>query len=195
MNTTCTPRTTPPPVRSDGVPLPGPGDFVARIHRGAHEIGGSCIELAAGGARLVLDLGRPLGAAPDEDVALPAVAGLAGPVPTGSGPDGAGPLLGVVFSHGHFDHVYNNAYFKQQAPDAKLLYHPDDEEIGLALEAIGHEGVAFIEWPDSIAAGLPAPRVAVDIAHGGGDTRVIRLQAGDDDTARALEALVDHLRA
>ena len=105
MNTTCTPRTTPPPVRSDGVPLPGPGDFVARIHRGAHEIGGSCIELAAGGARLVLDLGRPLGAAPDEDVALPAVAGLAGPVPTGSGPDGAGPLLGVVFSHGHFDHV------------------------------------------------------------------------------------------
>lgn len=35
----------------------------------------------------------------------------------------------ILNTHGHFDHVYNNAYFKQQAPDAKLLYHPEDEEI------------------------------------------------------------------
>ena len=79
--------------------------------------------------------------------------------------------------------------------DAWRLGDPDDEEIGLALEAIGHEGVAFIEWPDAIAEGLPAPRVSVDIAHGGGDTRVIRLQAPDAGTGRSLEALVDHLRA
>ena len=32
----------------------------ARIHRGAHEIGGSCVELEADGCRLVLDVGRPL---------------------------------------------------------------------------------------------------------------------------------------
>jgi Cft2 family RNA processing exonuclease len=31
-----------------------------RIHRGAAEIGGSCVELESGGARLVLDIGLPL---------------------------------------------------------------------------------------------------------------------------------------
>ncbi|MEI7836060.1 MAG: hypothetical protein WCK05_06570, partial [Planctomycetota bacterium] len=30
------------------------------IHRGAHEIGGSCVEVAAGDDRIVLDLGMPL---------------------------------------------------------------------------------------------------------------------------------------
>jgi len=79
--------------------------------------------------------------------------------------------------------------------DAWRLGEPDDEEIGLALEAIGDEGVAFIEWPDSIAAGLPGPRVSVDIDHGGGDTRVIRLAGSDSATDASLEALVDHLRA
>jgi tRNA threonylcarbamoyladenosine biosynthesis protein TsaE len=79
--------------------------------------------------------------------------------------------------------------------DAWRLGDPDDEEIGLALEAIGDEGVAFIEWPDAIEGGLPAPRVRVDIDHGGGDTRVIRVAGSDAATDAALEALVDHLRA
>ena len=79
--------------------------------------------------------------------------------------------------------------------DAWRLGDPDDEEIGLALEAIGDEGVAFIEWPDSIEGGLPHPRVCVDIDHGGGDRRVIRLTGSDAATDAALEALVDHLRA
>lgn len=68
----------------------------ARIHRGAHEIGGSCVELEHAGSRIVLDLGRPLTAGWDEDIPLPDVPGLA----TG---DDAG-LLGVVLSHGHADH-------------------------------------------------------------------------------------------
>lgn len=68
----------------------------ARIHRGATEIGGSCIELEADGQRLVLDLGRPLTAGRNDDVPLPAVSGLA---------DGDDPaLLGVLISHGHQDH-------------------------------------------------------------------------------------------
>jgi tRNA threonylcarbamoyladenosine biosynthesis protein TsaE len=79
--------------------------------------------------------------------------------------------------------------------DAWRLGDPDDEELGLALEAIGDEGVAFIEWPDSIEGGLPDPRVRVDIDHGGGDRRVIRLTGSDAATNAALEALVDHLRA
>jgi tRNA threonylcarbamoyladenosine biosynthesis protein TsaE len=79
--------------------------------------------------------------------------------------------------------------------DAWRLGDPDDEEIGLALAAIGDEGVAFIEWPGSIEHGLPAPRVCVDIDHGGRDTRVIRLMGSDAATDAALKALVDHLRA
>ncbi|MCW2904832.1 MAG: beta-lactamase domain protein [Streptosporangiaceae bacterium] len=67
-----------------------------RIHRGAHEIGGSCVELECDGARLVLDVGKPLTAGPREHVPLPAVPGLA---------DGADrSLLGVLVSHPHLDH-------------------------------------------------------------------------------------------
>ncbi len=36
-----------------------------RIHRGAKEVGGTCIEAEARGRRLVLDVGLPRGA-PDE---------------------------------------------------------------------------------------------------------------------------------
>ncbi len=68
----------------------------ARIHRGAAEVGGNCVELEAGGKRLVLDVGWPLTAVEGEDVSLPGVAGLA---------DGQDPsLLGVVISHPHADH-------------------------------------------------------------------------------------------
>jgi ribonuclease J len=68
----------------------------ARVHRGAAEVGGNCVELEAGGARLVLDVGWPITAGDGEDVALPDVAGLA---------DGLNPnLQGVVISHPHADH-------------------------------------------------------------------------------------------
>jgi ribonuclease J len=66
-----------------------------RIHRGAHEIGGNCIEVASGPDRILLDLGRPLTAGWDEVVPLPDVAGLASADPT---------LHGVVLSHPHLDH-------------------------------------------------------------------------------------------
>jgi len=68
----------------------------ARIHRGATEVGGSCVELEHAGSRIVLDLGLPLDAAPDDPAALPAVDGLQ------SGDDPS--LLGIVISHGHPDH-------------------------------------------------------------------------------------------
>lgn len=71
--------------------------MLARIHRGANEVGGSCVELESNGARLVLDIGLPLDvAARDEQPGLPAIAGLA---------DGDDPsLLGVIVSRGHPDH-------------------------------------------------------------------------------------------
>lgn len=67
-----------------------------RIHRGAHEIGGNCIEVeAASGERLLLDLGRPLASSFDDEVPLPVIDGLAEPDPG---------LLGVLISHPHLDH-------------------------------------------------------------------------------------------
>jgi len=69
--------------------------FRACIHRGARQVGGSCVELECRGERLVLDLGRPLDAEPDEDVPLPAISGL-------EGSDDS--LRGIVITHGHPDH-------------------------------------------------------------------------------------------
>ena len=68
----------------------------ARIHGGAEEVGGSCVELEAeGGDRLILDLGLPLSMGAGEELVLPAIKGLRG--------EGA-TLLGVLLSHGHPDH-------------------------------------------------------------------------------------------
>ena len=64
------------------------------IHRGTHEIGGSCVEIESQGRRIVLDVGLPLDAGP-EDVSLPSVSGF-------SEPDAS--LLGVFISHPHLDH-------------------------------------------------------------------------------------------
>ena len=66
------------------------------IHRGTHEIGGTCVVLmATNGERLVLDLGRPL--ADDTGTMLPSVPGL-------FAHDAPG-VLGVVVSHAHQDHT------------------------------------------------------------------------------------------
>lgn len=66
-----------------------------RIHRGAHEVGGICIEVESSGARIVLDVGRPLDVPQDELVPLPDVNGLRDQDPS---------LLGLIISHGHQDH-------------------------------------------------------------------------------------------
>ena len=79
--------------------------------------------------------------------------------------------------------------------DAWRLGDPDDEELGLALEAVAPDSIAFVEWPDSVLHGLPHPRVRVDIAHGGGDVRVVRLDGADPGMDASLEALCDDLRA
>jgi ribonuclease J len=98
----------------------------ARIHRGAREIGGSCVELeAAAGARLVLDLGLPL---EEEDGALalmPAIRGLQ----TGENAD----LLGVVLSHSHPDHY---GLIERIQPSVPLY-------MGEATEAILKEAAFF----------------------------------------------------
>ena len=58
-------------------------NFRVKIHRGAREVGGSCIELEAAGRRLVLDLGRPLDAPLGVEVPLPRPSNIAGASPSG----------------------------------------------------------------------------------------------------------------
>jgi ribonuclease J len=62
------------------------------IHRGAQQIGGSCVEVESCGARLLVDLGLPL----DGSSELPPVRGLE--------TAGDTSLLGLVVSHAHMDH-------------------------------------------------------------------------------------------
>ncbi|NQU76020.1 MAG: MBL fold metallo-hydrolase [Planctomycetes bacterium] len=64
------------------------------IHRGTHEIGGSCVEIESQDRRIVLDVGLPLDSEPAE-VSLPPVTGFARSDPS---------LLAVVISHPHLDH-------------------------------------------------------------------------------------------
>jgi len=65
------------------------------IHRGAHEIGGTCIEIEAQEKRLVLDIGQPLDCPDPETAVLPAVQGFQ---------EEDASLLGVILSHPHQDH-------------------------------------------------------------------------------------------
>lgn len=61
------------------------------IHRSAHEIGGNCIELALGGERILLDMGRPLAAPRETRDLLPASLDTTTPAT-------------ILISHPHQDH-------------------------------------------------------------------------------------------
>jgi ribonuclease J len=73
----------------------GAGRMQVRIHRGATEIGGSCVEVRCDGATILLDLGRPLWAERGEGIPLPPAVGLGEPGPQ---------PLALFISHGHQDH-------------------------------------------------------------------------------------------
>jgi ribonuclease J len=73
-----------------------PQAFGVCIHRGTRQIGGTCIELACDGQRILLDLGLPLDAGDDDPASfLPKIAGVQAADPS---------LLALVLSHGHADH-------------------------------------------------------------------------------------------
>lgn len=80
------------------------------VHRGTRQIGGSCVEIASGVDRVLLDLGLPLSTADDE----PAIAGqsVSSLLASGVLPDIGGVYTGsdlgvsaVVMSHVHQDHL------------------------------------------------------------------------------------------
>jgi ribonuclease J len=76
------------------------------IHRGTHEIGGTCIELSSGQTRILIDIGRPLSPRdpveakrniPDSDL-LPKIPGLY------HDQTGKSPIDAIIISHAHQDH-------------------------------------------------------------------------------------------
>ncbi len=77
--------------------------------------------------------------------------------------------------------------------DAYRLDSPDDEEFGLALE-VAADAVAFVEWPDTLAAAFDEPVVAVTFEHGGGDRRVLTLTCPKAELEAALLDAIDHAR-
>jgi len=101
-----------------------------RIHRGAKEIGGTCIEVEAAGQRIVLDVGLPLEAEADEAL-LPKVRGF-------REPDAS--LLGVVISHPHQDHYGLAQYLR---PGIPILIGEAAARILHAARPFTRSGVAF----------------------------------------------------
>jgi ribonuclease J len=105
------------------------------IHRGTHEIGGTCVEIECQGKRIVLDIGLPLDADAGS-VSLPPVAGFREPDES---------LLGVVISHPHQDHFGLAGKLPAQTPflmgaaahrilDAALPFMPK----GVAFRNVSH---------------------------------------------------------
>lgn len=66
------------------------------IHRGSHQIGGSCVEVEQNGQSILLDLGLPLDAESNDISYMPDIKGLHGNDPN---------LLGILLSHMHLDHT------------------------------------------------------------------------------------------
>jgi ribonuclease J len=90
-----------------------------RIHRGTKQIGGTCIELAAEGERIVLDFGLPLDGDSSDSALVPDICGK--------------DLRAVVISHPHIDHY-------------GLLHHLPDEvpvAIGAAARRIIQAATPF----------------------------------------------------
>jgi len=100
------------------------------IHRGARQIGGSCVEVESGGKRLLIDFGLPLDAEEDIGNYVPPVVGLDGNDPS---------LLGILISHPHLDHFGLLAHISQKIPVG----------MGAAARHILEAAVPFLpgNWP------------------------------------------------
>jgi len=79
------------------------------IHRGTHEIGGSCVEISSGDQRIILDLGMPLmtrdgGELDQSSINNPSIENGILPNVTGLYADQVPSVTAVILSHAHLDH-------------------------------------------------------------------------------------------
>ncbi len=134
------------------------------IHRGAAEIGGSCVELQSGDARLLIDLGIPLVKPGGGEFDMAEHAGADGPelVKRGVLPDVAGlyawqepGFAGILVSHAHqdhygfLDHVHPDIPVHMGEGTAKLI------EITLTFSGRGRPAgpIRTFGWPDRFEVG------------------------------------------
>lgn len=101
-------------------------------------MGGSCVELEARGARIVLDLGLPLACRDGEEPPLPPIAGVDGGDPT---------LRGILLSHIHADHC-------------GLAHRVRHVPVGLSVRA--NEILRAAEYFSPHARAFPEPRWAFE---------------------------------
>lgn len=116
------------------------------IHRGTHEIGGSCVEVATDGTRIIIDLGMPLSDPRDKkkklkefsltgmtvpelirEGILPRVPGLYHSL------GGEKPVDAVLLSHPHQDHY---GFFKYIREDIQIYLGEDTDLMLQASEAL-----------------------------------------------------------
>ena len=62
------------------------------------------------------------------------------------------------------------------------------------LEPYFDDAVVFVEWPEAGAGALPEPRLALTLAHAGGDARVVRVTAGDPALLQGMPGADPRLR-
>jgi ribonuclease J len=108
--------------------------LAVRIHRGTHEVGGTCIELESAGRRLVLDAGMPLIRPRRGRELLPDVPGLFGA--------GDGSLEALMISHPHQDHHGLADLVERSVP----IY------LGARAQAVLAESTFFMPWAPSFSA-------------------------------------------
>ena len=108
--------------------------LAVRVHRGTHEVGGTCIELEAAGRRLVLDAGMPLTRPRRGRELLPDVPGLFGA--------GDGSLEALMISHPHQDHHGLADLVDRSVP----IY------MGPRAQAVLAESAFFMPWAPSFSA-------------------------------------------
>lgn len=98
-----------------------------KIHRGTHEIGGSCVELSTAHSRLVIDIGMPLVTPTGERFDMAKYKDMSGPELVAKGvlpdikgfykwDDGNKLIDGLLISHPHMDHYGFFDYVHPEVP-------------------------------------------------------------------------------